>query len=168
MNDYSFSLTFTLPEGQDDPERYIDALYEAGCDDAVVGTGLAGSVSLEFSRQAHSAVAAVDSAIKDVMHAIPGAEMIEARPDLVGLSDIADILQCSRQNIRKYMLNYKNFPRPVHSGKPQLWHLWELAGFPKFMLPQTVSDIALSTFRLNLDIQKQKLKNIQGDKINVA
>jgi len=161
MNEYIFTLTFALPENHDNPEQYVDALYEAGCDDALVGTGLPGSVSLEFAREAESAAVAVDSATRNVMQAIPGAELTEAKPDLVGLSEVAEILHCSRQNIRKYMLMYTEFPRPVHSGKSQLWHLWEIARFPKFLIPQDITDIAHTTFRINSDIQRNRFESIQ-------
>jgi len=161
MNEYTFTLTFALPENHDSPEQYVDALYEAGCDDALVGTGLPGSVALEFVRVAESATEAIDSAITNVMQAIPGAELIEAKPDLVGLSEVADILQCSRQNIRKYMVTYREFPRPVHSGKSQLWHLWEIARFPKFMIPQPITEIAHTTFRINSDIQRHRFESVQ-------
>ena len=163
MNTYEFTLTFALPEGQTDPEQYIDALFEAGCDDAVVGTGMPGSISLGFVRDADSATDAVNSAIRNVMQAIPRAELTEAMPDLVGLSDVADILQCSRQNVRKYMVNYREFPRPAHSGKSQLWHLWEVARFPKFVVPRPIVDIAQTTFQINLDIQKHKSERLQDE-----
>ena len=161
MNEYEFTLTFMLPDDQGDPEQHIDALFEAGCDDAVVGTGLSGSISLDFIREEKSAEDAVNSAIKNVTQAIPGAELLEAMPDLVGLTDVADILQCSRQNVRKYMLSYKDFPRPVHSGRSQLWHLLEIALFPKFSVPQSIIEIAKTTFQINLDIQKHRFDSIQ-------
>ncbi|WP_225920075.1 helix-turn-helix transcriptional regulator [Pseudomonas vanderleydeniana] len=45
-------------------------------------------------------------------------------PDLVGLTDIADIASVSRQNIRKLMLNHSNsFPLAVHQGSTSVWHL---------------------------------------------
>ena len=36
--------------------------------------------------------------------------------DLVGLTDVAEILKCSRQNIRKYAIGYPYFPRPAVTG----------------------------------------------------
>jgi hypothetical protein len=36
----------------------------------------------------------------------PGAELVEASPDFVGLTDVADLVGCSRQNIRKLMLTH--------------------------------------------------------------
>jgi len=158
MNEYQYTLTFTLPDTQDDPTQYLDALFEAGCDDAVVGTGTPGMISLEFNRNADSAMNAVDSAIRDVMKAIPGASLIEVKPDLVGLTDVAEILDCSRQNIRKYVIGYPNFPRPAVTGKFQLWHLWEIAKFDKFSIPETIIEISKVAWKLNLDLQNRKFK----------
>lgn len=158
MTEYEFTLTFTLPDAQDDPVQHLDALFDAGCDDAVVGTGTSGTISLEFNRDADSATNAIESAIHDVMDAIPGASLVEAKPDMVGLTDVAEILDCSRQNIRKYAVGYPNFPRPAITGKFQLWHLWEIAKFDKFSIPDTIIEISRVTCKLNLDLQNQKFK----------
>ena len=158
MTEYEFTLTFTLPDAQDDPVQYLDALFDAGCDDAIVGTGTSGTISLEFNRDADSATHAIESAIHDVMGAIPGASLIEAKPDMVGLTDVAEILDCSRQNIRKYAVGYPNFPRPAITGKFQLWHLWEIAEFDKFSIPETLIEISRVTCKLNLDLQNRKFK----------
>jgi hypothetical protein len=163
MNKYEFILTFSLPDVQEDPERYLDALYEAGCDDALIGTGQPGSIALEFVREAKSAAAAVNSAIANVKDAIPGAELIEVKPDLVGLTDVAEILQCSRQNIRKYMVGYVDFPKPVYTGTASLWHLWELASFKKFNFPQTIAELSRTTFEINLNIQQHRYKIADKD-----
>ena len=79
---------------------------------------------MDFAREAGSAFDAISSAIVDIRRAIPQAKLIEATPDLVGLTDVADIVGCSRQNIRKIMLaNSSKFPAPVYEGKAVLWHL---------------------------------------------
>ena len=163
MNEYEFTLTFILPDAQDDPAQYLDALFEAGCDDAVVGTGTPGTISLEFNRNADSATRAIESAIHDVLDAIPGAHLIEAKPDLVGLTDVADILECSRQNVRKYAVGYPNFPHPAVTGKSQLWHLWEIAKFDKFSITETIIEISRVTCRLNLDLQRRRFREELGD-----
>lgn len=156
MNKYEFTLTFALPEKQPDPEIYLDALFEAGCDDALAGTGQMGMIALDFTREAKSAAAAVNSALKNVLTAIPDAELVEAKPDLVGLSDVADILQCSRQNVRKYMVNYAGFPKPAYSGAASLWHLFELVTFDRFNFPDSLGELSRATFRLNLEIQQRR------------
>jgi len=142
MSEYEFTLTFALSVSQGDPSQYLDALFEAGCDDAVVGTGTQAMIALTFNRNADSARDAITSAIDNVITAIPGARLVEAKPDMVGLTDVAEILGCSRQNVRKIMLSHPNFPRPVVTGKFQLWHLWEIAGFEKFSMPDTLVDLS--------------------------
>jgi hypothetical protein len=100
---WEFILKFRLPDRAIDPESWLDVLYEAGCDDVTVGTGKAGVIALDFSREASSAEEAVQSAINDVRKAIPGAVLTEIGPDLVNLADLAEVVGCARQNIRKYV-----------------------------------------------------------------
>ena len=157
MNEYEFTLTFALSGTQDDPARYLDALFEAGCDDSIVGTGTPGMIALTFNRNADTASDALSSAIYDVTAAIPSARLVEAKPDMVGLTDVAEILDCSRQNIRKYAVGHSRFPRPVVTGKFQLWHLWEIAGFDKFSMPDTLVELSRVTCRVNLDLQSRRL-----------
>jgi hypothetical protein len=70
----------------------------------LIGVGQAGRIALDFTREANTAFEAVSSAIADVKQAIPGAKLVEATPDLVGLTDVADIIGCSRQYMRKLMI----------------------------------------------------------------
>ena len=80
MNTYEFTLTFRLPERDHVPEDAVERLASAGCDDAVVGTGIPGRVNLQFDRQANSAQEAIETAITNVATAIPGAILIQATP----------------------------------------------------------------------------------------
>jgi hypothetical protein len=112
----------------------LDALFEAGCDDATIGVGSPGSIALDFAREAASAEEAVRSAIADVRTAIPGAELVEVGPDLVNLADLAEMVGCSRQNVRKYAQGEmrrvrRRFPAPVHTGQHSLYRLAEVLGW---------------------------------------
>lgn len=125
--EYTFTLTYHLPQADCDLDALVERLGEAGCDDALVGLGLAGQVGLEFVREAGSAQEALLTALADVRSAIPGARLIEAVPDLVGLSDAADVVGVSRQNLRNLMLKHSDsFPLPVHTGSTGVWHLEDL------------------------------------------
>lgn len=104
--EYLFTLKYQLSEGHEDMAALVERLAEAGCDDALVGIGQPGRLALEFNRDAKSADAALYSALADVQAAVPGARLIEVAPDLVGLSDVADIVGMSRQNMRKLMLGH--------------------------------------------------------------
>lgn len=49
---------------------------------------------------------------------------MEAGPDLVGISDMARLLDFSRQNMRKLIQTHlASFPLPLHEGKSAIWHL---------------------------------------------
>jgi hypothetical protein len=127
VQEYSFTLKFNFPNPQINSDSYIDQLYEAGCDDALIGIGRQGSIALEFIRAASSAFEAISSAIVDVRKVIPDAILIEATPDFVGLTDTAKILGCSRQNIRNLIFNGDpRSPSPVYEGTPSIWHLAEI------------------------------------------
>ena len=52
MTEYEFTLKFRLPTPDADPESYLPALAEAGCDDALVGIGQPGRIALDFTREA--------------------------------------------------------------------------------------------------------------------
>lgn len=124
MNEYEFLLKFRLPDPDADPEQFIGALADAGCNDATIGIGQRGRIALDFSREAETAEKAFASAIRAVLQAIPGAEFVEASPDYVGLTDVADLIGCTRQNMRKLMTsNPKTFPVAAHEGSQALWHL---------------------------------------------
>ena len=82
--DFEFKLTYKLPS-EPDIEQVIDKLGAAGCTDALVGLGVDGQVALEFVREASTAEDALQSALEDVKRALPGAKLVEARPDLVAV-----------------------------------------------------------------------------------
>jgi hypothetical protein len=57
--------------------------------------------------------------------AIAGAELLEVKPNLVGLSDIAELMGCSRQNIRQLVAGTKTpFPQPSATGSAPLSHFY--------------------------------------------
>jgi hypothetical protein len=85
MNEYEFNLKFRLPNPSMHPAQCVDALAEAGCDDALVGIGQPGRIALDFTREAPSAFEAIASAVRNVRQAISGAELIEVSPDFGGI-----------------------------------------------------------------------------------
>lgn len=163
MTEYDFLLKFDLPGPDGDPEEFVDALYEAGCDDATVGIGQHGRVALNFTREAASAVEAVSSAIADVKRAIPKAKLIEATPDLVGLTDIAEILGCSRQNIRKLVIGHRSlFPSPIHEGSAAIWHLSKVLQWFKakgsYAIEDNLIEVSKAAMQVNIARQMQDLE----------
>lgn len=162
MNDYEFTLKFRLPDPAADAEAFLGALAEAGCEDALVGIGQPGRIALDFTRHARSAFDAIASAVRDVKKAIPGVELVEAAPDFVGLTDIADLVGFSRQNMRKLMLGHAaTFPPPVHEGNPSLWHLATVLDWLHRAQSRPVDvvllDIARTTMEVNVARQARHL-----------
>ena len=102
--EYEFTLKFALPATHESVDELVERLGAAGCEDALVGIGQAGRIALEFTRDADSAKNAIFSALAAIKTAIPGAKLLEVTPDFVGLTDIADCVGVSRQNMRKLML----------------------------------------------------------------
>lgn len=153
--EYVFTLKFQLSEEDSDHDEIVERLGAAGCDDALVGVGQPGRIALEFTREARDAEEALVSALADVKRAIPSAKLIEAAPDFVGLTDVADFVGVSRQNMRKLMVNYPtSFPAPVHEGSAAVWHLAEVLSWLQakggYELEQSVVDVAAAAMQINL------------------
>lgn len=153
--EYDFVLKFVLAEGSADANDLAETLGASGCDDALVGIGQPGRIALDFTREAESAQQAIISALEDVKRAIPDAKLIEASPDLAGLTDIAELVGVTRQNMRKLVLSHaRTFPAPVHEGSLTLWHLapvleW-LSARAGYQIAQELLDVARVAMRINV------------------
>ena len=160
--EYTFTLKYQLTAHDSDADALVERLAEAGCNDALVGTGQPGRIALEFTREAVSAEAAMRSALADVRRAVPSAKLIEVAPDLVGLTDVADIVGVSRQYMRKLMLAHAgSFPAPVHEGSAAIWHLsdvliWLQAKGGHSPAPQ-VLQVAQAALQVNVAKEGQRL-----------
>ncbi len=84
----AYTFTLILSGVRDLTDEVCDALYEAGCDDALPGM-TDGVVFLDFSREASSIQDAVLSAISDVERAGVGARVVRLEPD-----ELMDIPEC--------------------------------------------------------------------------
>lgn len=160
--EYTFTLKYQLADDDRDPDGLVERLGEAGCDDALVGIGQPGRLALEFTREADSADTAVRSALADVRSAVPTARLIEVSPDLVGLTDVADIVGVSRQNMRKLMLAHSgSFPAPVHEGSASIWHLADvltwLQAKGSYSLAKDVLDVACVALQVNVAKEGRRL-----------
>lgn len=123
MNVYTFTLMVT---GID--EDHLDALYEAGCDDATVGLG-AWQSEIGFDREAPSLVHAILTAIADVEET--GATVLRVEPDpLVWAAAIAERLGRTRQSVDMLIKGQRGpggFPRPISgTGRNPLWRWSEV------------------------------------------
>lgn len=160
--EYTFTLKYQLADDDRDADALVERLGEAGCDDALVGIGQPGRLALEFTREAADAEAAVCSALADVRSAVPSAKLIEVAPDLVGLTDVADIVGVSRQNMRKLMLAHPgSFPAPVHEGSASIWHLADVLAWLQarggYSLAKDVLDVARVALQVNVAKEGRRL-----------
>jgi hypothetical protein len=155
MMEYEFTLNFRLADHDADLDKLVERLGVAGCDDALVGIGQVGRLGLDFTRRADSAGEAILSALADVKKAVPTATLVEISPDFVGLTDVADLMGVSRQNMRKFMVSHAgSFPAPIHEGSSSLWHLALVLRFleerGQYRLDPSLVDVAVTAMRLNI------------------
>ena len=153
-NESDFALIFKLLENENS-EDYLDSLYEAGCDDAVIGMGQIGYISVDFIREAESCYEAIKSAIANVKEAIPHAKLIYVSPDFVGVKELSLIFECTRQNIQKYV-NKLSFPASVYKGNQALWHLDDVLDWfvnNNINVTQELIDVARLTKQINLNLE---------------
>lgn len=110
------------------------------------------------------------SALADVRRAAPSARLIEVAPDLVGLTDVADIVGVSRQNMRKLMLAHPgSFPAPVHEGSASIWHLADVLGWMQakggYALAREVLDVARAALQVNVAKEGRRLPRLAFEEL---
>ncbi len=126
MRKQTYSFTLVLNGVADLEASIVDALFEAGCDDALFAIR-AGVAYLEFDRRASSLEAAVLSAIRDVEISKHPAGVSHVEPgDLVNASEIARRLECTREYVRLLVNGQRgagSFPSPI-GGVTTTSFLW--------------------------------------------
>ena len=153
-SEYDFALIFKLLENEN-AEEYLDKLYEAGCDDAVIGMGKIGYISVDFIREAESCYEAVESAIANVKEGISHAKLIYVSPDFVGVKELSLLFKCTRQNIQKHA-NKLSFPASVYKGNQALWHLEDVLDWfvnNNIDVSKELMDVACLTKQINLNLE---------------
>lgn len=160
MRTYEFTLRFDLASVIAGPDEYVELLAEHGCDDALLGIGQAGRLALAFDRESNSARYAVLGAIADVKAALPAARLVEVAPDLVGVTEVADLVGRSRQNIRQLMLNCGTIvPAPVHVGKSSIWHLAHVLTWlreqKRYRIEDDLLELAQSNMQVNVAVNQR-------------
>ena len=73
---YDFTLRFQLSGQDGDAEQVVQRLGEGAGRDALVGTGVPGQIAMLFTRCAATELEAIQSAINDVLKALPGAALL--------------------------------------------------------------------------------------------
>jgi hypothetical protein len=121
-----YQFTLVLDGVDDQTPNLEDALFEAGCDDALINYKNR-TVYLHFDREDEDLEHAIISAIKAVESTDLGAKIVSVAPEhLVSLSDIAERVSMSRQAVSLFVLGErgtKDFPKPVLkiANKSPLW-----------------------------------------------
>lgn len=120
-----FNFTLTLSGITSQTKGIEDALFSAGCDDALV-CFYGKSVYLEFDREASTLDVAVGSAINDIESSGLNIRVESVDSALVGLSDIADLTGLTRQAVALMKDGARgngNFPCPLQrlKGNSPLW-----------------------------------------------
>ncbi len=130
----TFSFTLILDGDAPTTEDMENALFEAGCEDALLGSRY-GAVYLDFDREAETPEKAVSSALKDVARS--GFKVRGVEPsDWVNASEIGRRLGRTRQSINQLITGERGpggFPKPasgVKSSSP-LWSWGEVALWAK-------------------------------------
>ena len=143
-------FTFTLLVRGASPLDHLDALYEAGCDDAMFGERQ-GVAFAEFDRPAASLAAAIDSAIQQVESAVANLQVVRVEPDeLVNAAAIAARTGRSRESIRLLIDNKRGpggFPPAVCSlnNRTRLWHWSDVARWFAETLGEQAADVDEAT-----------------------
>ena len=128
MSEYDFTL---IIEGTyfDDDET-VDAVYEAGCDDATVGYSN-GIPLASFTREAESLEAAILSAIRD-LETVDGVRVVRVDDTgLVSMADIAERTGRTRESVRLLVEGKRGpggFPAPATNPfrRHRLWRWLEV------------------------------------------
>ena len=109
---YEFMLVFSLPAGNHDPFELSDAVFGAGFEDAVIGTGNPKLLAVELEAEGDDAETVILTTARAIIANLPpGSELREVRPDLVSLADVAEKLEVSRQTLQQ-----RDMPPPVAGG----------------------------------------------------
>ena len=130
-----YNFTLTLSGVSYETEGLEDALYQNGCDDALI-CAYGNSVYVEFDREAQSLDAAIASSVDNIESAGIGAIVESVDSALVGLSDIAELTDLSRQAVALLKDGKRgsgDFPCPVQRIKGQS-PLWDWADVAEWLM----------------------------------
>lgn len=109
---FEFELVFALPDGAHDPYSLSDAVFAAGYEDAVIGTGNPRLLGVEIEASGEDAESVILTAARSILKGLPeGSKVHEVRPDLVSLTDVAEKLKVKRQALQQ-----REMPLPMAGG----------------------------------------------------
>ena len=126
---HHFTLIVDGPDLQDD--SLIDAVFEAGCDDAAIGR-VDGIQYIDFDRESASLDQAILSAMAD-LERIDGVDVVRiADAGLVSMADIAARIGRTREGVRLLITGARGpggFPPPIPDprNRYRLWRWLDVA-----------------------------------------
>jgi hypothetical protein len=141
------TFTLILAGVRELTDEITNALYEAGCDDALIGSR-DGVAFLDFDREAPSFREAVLSAIAAVEKAGVEALVVRVEPDdLVTMSDIARRAQRTRESVRQLVSGLRgpgDFPPPVANLKERspIWRWTDVSRWFQESLAVEITPVA--------------------------
>ena len=159
MSLHHFTLIVDGPDVQH--ETQIDALFEAGCDDALVGRA-EGIQYIEFDREAVRLDDAILSAVADV-EKVPGVTVARiADAGLVSMADIAARTGRTREGVRLLVAGARGpggFPPPVTDPRSRyrLWRWFEVERWIATHLGKEVEssdDDVLTAINASLELRR--------------
>lgn len=123
MEKFEFDLVFSLPDGgEKDAFDLADRVYEAGFEDAVIGTGMPGLLAVSLECEGVDAETVITETARQILHHLPkGAFLRDVRPDLVSLADVAGRLSIQRQSLQK-----RPMPKPVTHGLYRVTEIFDV------------------------------------------
>ncbi len=154
MKTYEFSLRYDVSACHLSIDQIDDKLYEGGCDDVLIRHGRKHEVIVQFTRSAPAANKALEQAHQQVQAALPCARLLEAHPDYVGPTDIAQIYNVSRQRVQSLMHTKAAGVHAMTSvGNTQIFRLGtvidEFANLGMRVNNETLHEAALAAMQLN-------------------
>lgn len=152
---------FTVVLNRQPTEEEMDRLFEAGCDDAMIGYERGLPVA-QFDREAQTLADAIVSAVR-ALESVGLTAVRVLDEDLLTLADIADRLGQSRESVRRYAAGERgtgNFPAPVNpSREGTVFYRWsEVAPWIRQNLGQSVPDTDPTLVVANLVLQARQFQ----------
>lgn len=134
----SYQFTLILDNVDENTPNLEDALFEAGCDDALINFRN-GVISLDFERRGNDFEQTILSAIKNIESSGIGTTVKMVTPEhFVNLTDIANRVGLTTQALSLYVLGKRgdgSFPKPIlkiHNKSP----LWKWTDVAKWLYEQ--------------------------------
>ncbi len=159
MSTHHFTLIVDGPDLQSG--AVMDALYKAGCDDALIGR-VDGIQYVEFDREAGGVVEAVLSAVADIER-VDGVKVVRiADAGLVSMADIARRTGRTREGVRLLVTGARGpggFPPPVTDPRSR-YRLWRWSDVERWLAASigeettAMEDHALAAINASLELRR--------------